>query len=88
MEQKKDIENLYNLYAEEMYNDLTEEMRDITKQIDKDIERLNRTLTKKQKRILSKIIDLEGNRVEKENKHIFIYAYSIATKIIIESYCK
>ena len=47
-------------------------------------DKLNKTLTDQQKKLLNKINELESQRVENVYKEVFVFAYSLATKLIVE----
>lgn len=84
MEKKETIIKLYELCANEMYHNQTPEVKRISKKVNKNISELSKTLTDEQRKLLDNIVNLYSDRTSAENKSVFVYAYSLATKSIEE----
>lgn len=81
--EKKEILKLFNLYSHEMYK-LTPEMKEIIELRNNDIEKLRPTLTDEQRKLLDNIINLESDERATENRQIFVFAFSLATRLFTE----
>lgn len=83
-ENKKAIVDLYETYMDEIY-EVTQKEKDLThKQADLEDE-LRKSLTSKQSEILEQIDQIETQRTEDLTKHTFVFAYSLANKLLIQS---
>lgn len=83
MENKEAILQLYENYIYEIYI-MTERKLEITKKIDEHETLLRKTLTEEQKEIIKTLSKYEDKRNELINKDTFVYAFSLATKLILE----
>lgn len=82
--EKETIGNLFDIYKEELYKN-TDINTKLAKQIFKEEDKLYSELTEQQKQQYEKVNELkEANSTETE-KRIFVYAYSLATRLILES---
>lgn len=80
---KKEIEKLFDYYEEELYNDVEKREENIVAIITKE-EELSKTLTEAQKKKFEELSDLNINRNYDINKKIFVWAYSLGVRTIIE----
>ena len=84
MESKDTILQMFKLYEDEIL-----EVTDIhNKIIKKKLEILQpfyENLTKEQKEEFEKIENIESERVDEVYKNIFIYGYSLANRLLVES---
>lgn len=79
---KQEIENLYNYYEAEMQPDMeTEETCRLRKKIIEETAALEKELTEKQKDKMEHILELVNERSAEEFKEVFIYAFSLATRL-------
>lgn len=83
MENNETIIKIYDNFADDIYTQ-TVEQRDICQKISEEEDKLNPTLTDEQKEILKKINDLEMTKQELVCKNTFVFAYQLATKLLIE----
>ena len=83
MKDKETILKLYDNFMDEIYT-MTPENHIFLSEIATLEDKLNKTLTDQQKKILNKINELESQRVENVYKEVFVFAYSLATKLIVE----
>lgn len=84
MENNETILKLYENFIDDIYYMSSEKLELSTKILEQqDI--LDETLTEEQKKLLHNIKDLENESNELLNKNTFIFAYKLATKLIIES---
>ena len=83
MKDKKEIENLYLKYSNEMLKD-NEEIASISKTLALKQDELLKTLTKEQEDLFNEILELQAERGGEVNKDIFIFAFSLATKLFTE----
>ncbi len=60
-------------------------LEDISKEISEQEDLIIPTLSDKQKEIFDKLNQLESEKNELVNKNTFVYAYKLATRLIIES---
>ena len=84
MEDDSTILKLYENFADEIYK-MTVEKIDISKKIAEQENMLINTFSDEQKKIFCKLNQFENEKNEFVNKNAFIYAYKLATKLIIES---
>ena len=83
-ENKEKILELYGLYMDDIYK-LTDEKLNIEKENIKLEEKLYSTLNEEQKEILTKINDNTNKKNELTYKNIFVFAYSLANRLMIQS---
>ncbi|MCI9245951.1 MAG: hypothetical protein HFJ30_02225 [Clostridia bacterium] len=83
MEDKKTLEELFECNMDKIYTE-TDEKLEINKQISELTDKLNKTLSEEQKQLLEEINQKEDEKRDIINKNTFIFAYSLATKSIIE----
>lgn len=83
MREKKELSRLYYKYVEsELYP--TKEYTKISNKFLDKTEKLEKHLTKKQKKELDKIIDLIFSMNLKEGEQTFIYAYTLGARLTTE----
>ncbi len=85
MEDKETIVELFEQNMDKIYTDTDEKLK-INKEIADLTEELNKTLTEEQKQLLDEINQKEDEKREIINRNTFVFAYSLATKSIIESF--
>lgn len=79
----ENLEELYSLYEEKMQGLLlTKDVCDVRSLIIKKTKEININLTNEQKSLLQDLLELEHARGSLENKEIFIFAFSLAIKLI------
>ena len=83
MENKETILKLYDNFMDDIYT-MPPENKKMSEKIAVLEEKLNKTLTDEQKKLLEQIDEIETKRVENVYKEVFVFAYSLATKLIIE----
>ena len=83
MENKETILKLYESFIDDIYT-MTPENKEMSKEIAVLEEKLNRSVTEEQKKLLEQIDVLETKRVENVYKEVFVFAYSLATKLLVE----
>ncbi len=81
---KEQIESLYWKFREEMYHK-TDEITDISKSISQKYTKLCMTLTKDEKKLLDEMQEEENIKNGIIELQVFEFAYSLATKLFIES---
>ncbi len=81
---KEKIEELYYLYSNDMYV-MNDEIQAKTQEILKLDETLKKSISDEQSVILDKLIEVETERGELVDKNIFVYAFSLATQLFVES---
>ena len=82
MEDKQTILKLYEMCVDDIYK-ITSVDLELSKKINEKEDLLN--LTKEQKNILEEINNYRNERTVELTKNTFIYAFSLANKLIIES---
>lgn len=83
MQDKETILKLYDNFMDDIYT-MTPENKELSL-LKVDLEnKLNNSLTEEQKNLLNKIDELETKRVENVYKQVFVFAYSLATKLLVE----
>ncbi len=80
---KKTILKLYDTFMDDIYT-MTSKKYKLSKQLSDLEDSLNKTLTDEQRNLLDKINHLETEKNEETYKQVFVYAYSLATKLTIE----
>lgn len=85
MKNKQAIEELYYHYNNEAH-EITPDIREITKKLSKKIEQLNKTLTNEQQELFNQILEIENERSGLVDRNVFVYAYSFATRLCLESF--
>lgn len=83
MKDKKEIEKLYLMYANEILKD-DENAFAISQKLNSKQDELLKTLTKEQEDLFNEILELQAERGGEVNKDIFIFAFSLATKLFTE----
>ncbi len=81
---KGEIENLYERYSDEIYKLTPEELKATKTVLDKE-ETFLATLNDEQMNLWKDMKNAENKRSEIVNKKIFIRAYSLAIRLVIES---
>lgn len=84
MEKDETILKLYENLANEIYQ-MTFEKLEICRKISEQEDLIIPTLSDEQKEIFDKLNQLKSEKNELVNKNTFVYAYKLATKLIIES---
>lgn len=77
------ILKLYDIFMDDIYT-MTPENYRISTEISKLEEKLNKTLSDQQLELLEKIQNKESERTEEVYKTVFVYAYKLATKLLVE----
>ena len=77
------ILKLYDIFMDDIYT-MTPENYRISTEISKLEEKLNKTLSDQQLELLEKIHIKESERTEEVYKTVFVYAYKLATKLLVE----
>ena len=77
------ILKLYDMFMDDIYT-MTPENYRISTEISKLEEKLNKTLSDQQLELLEKIQNKESERTEEVYKTVFVYAYKLATKLLVE----
>lgn len=83
MKKKKQIQELYWKYREEMYHK-TDELSKISKDISTNYTKLCITLTKDEKKLLDNIQEHENIKSGIIELQVFEFAFSLATKLFVE----
>lgn len=83
MKEKKEIENLYLKYSNEILKD-DEETSSISKRLALKQDELLKTLNKEQLDLFNEVLELEAERGERVSKNNFIFSFSLATKLFTE----
>lgn len=81
---KETIEELFNFYDEDLYRN-TEENKEFVDKISKLEEPFYESLTDNQKKEFEELIELHALNGAVTDKRIFIFAFSLAMKLILES---
>ena len=82
---KETIEQLFNFYEEELYSN-TDENRAFVKEI---LEKpFYESLTDNQKKAFEELVDLRSLNGAVTDKKIFVFAFSLAMKLVLESNIK
>lgn len=84
---KENIEQLFELHKENMYKK-TDEISEITKQIIYNSENLMEDLSKEDWKCVNEIMELQNVRSGLIQKQVFVYAFSLATKLFTEGLSK
>ena len=83
MESKETILKLYDNFIDDIYAMTPKNNVNLSKLVALE-EELNKSLNDKQKELLNSINELEAQRDENVYKEIFVFAYSLATKLLVE----
>jgi len=83
MENNDTILTIYDRFIDEIYR-MSDERINYSKQILELETELNKTLTQEQKDIIQKMHDLENKSNECVTKKSFIFAYKMATNLLLE----
>lgn len=81
---KEQIKKLYYLYNEDLY-DRTERNNELLKKVIQAEEKLFENLTEEQQEQFKELEELKNEKVGEQNRNTFIYAFTLAVKLIIES---
>lgn len=84
MENKETILQLYDNYIDEIYTANSEKL-EVSKEISDLENEFDKTLSEEQKKLLDKIRSKESEKNELIYKQVFIFAYSLANRLMIES---
>jgi len=84
LEGKETIEEIFEQNMDKIYTDTVEKL-EINKEISDLTDELNKTLTDEQKKLLDEINQKEDEKRDIINKNVFVFAYSLAVKSIIQS---
>lgn len=85
MKNKEVIEELYYHYSNEAHK-LTPDIKKITEILSNKTEQLNKTLSEEQQKLFDEIMELENERSGLLDRNVFIYAFSFATRLCLESF--
>lgn len=77
------ILKLYDVFMDKIYT-MTPKNYRISTEISELEEELNKTLSEQQLELLEKIQNKESERTEEVYKTVFVYAYKLATKLLVE----
>lgn len=81
---KINIENLYELYADEIYNKANEQTKELQIKKANKLDELYFNLNSEQITLLKEILELETQRKEIVDKEMFTFAFSLALKLVYE----
>lgn len=84
---KENIEQLFELHREKMYKK-TDEISEITKQIISNSDNLMEKLSDEDWKCVNEIMELQNVRSGMVQKEVFVYAFSLATKLFTEGLSK
>lgn len=84
MEDNKTILELYENYVDDIYS-MTSEKLEISNKISKQEQLFLRTLTDEQKEIIDTLNLYQEEKEELVRKQAFVFAYKLATNLLIES---
>lgn len=84
---KETIEQLFNFYDEDLYRN-TEENKEFVDKISKLEEPFYKSLTDNQKKEFEELIELHALNGAVTDKKIFVFAFSLAMKLVLESNIK
>ena len=83
---KEHIRELYGFYEDTMQDYiLTDEVKKMTRNIIEETDILNANLSLEQQNMVQKIFEKVNDRDSEIDKEIFVFAFSLATKIFSES---
>lgn len=82
--EKEAILKLYEAFVDDIYTDTVEKI-ELSQKIIEQEKLLLSTLTQEQKEIFSRLNECENKKNELVNKNTFVFAYSLANKLMIES---
>jgi len=85
LEGKETIVEIFEQNMDNIYTDTVEKL-EIEKEISDLTDELNKTLTEEQKKLLDEINQKEDEKHDIVNRNTFVFAYSLATRIIVESF--
>lgn len=81
---KVNIENLYKLYADEIYNITNKQTKEMQIKKQNKLDELNSNLNSEQVKLLKEILELETQRKEIVDKEMFTFAFSLSLKLVYE----
>lgn len=81
---KINIENLYELYADEIYNKANEQTKELQIKKANKLDELNSNLNSEQITLLKEILEIETQRKEIVDKEMFTFAFSLGLKLVYE----
>ena len=84
MEDNKTILELYENYVDDIYS-MTSEKLEISNKISKQEQLFLRTLTDEQKELIDTLNLYQEEKEELVRKQAFVFAYKLATNLLIES---
>ena len=84
---KETIEQLFNFYDEDLYKN-TKENKEFVDKISKIEEPFYKSLTDNQKKEFEELIELHALNGAVTDKKIFVFAFSLAMKLVLESKIK
>lgn len=87
IDNKETIEQLFNFYEEELYSN-TDENRAFVKEILEIEKPFYESLTDNQKKAFEELVDLRSLNGAVTDKKIFVFAFSLAMKLVLESNIK
>lgn len=85
MRDKETIVNLFEFFVDEIYMMESDEEKKLKKEFSKLEEKLWKTLNEEQIKLLDNILGNEADRTYELNKRTFVYAFSLAIQIFVES---
>lgn len=80
------LEELFELYEEQIYEN-TETNRELSRKIVKAEEQFYEKLTEEQIKDFEQLYELKQLNYDETDKNIFIFAFKLATNIILEAIC-
>lgn len=83
MKDKQTILQLYDVFMDKIYGEVAQTKEEISHYIELE-DKLQDSLNDEQKQILEEIRELDNKKQEKVNKHTFISAFSLATRLFAE----
>ena len=84
---KENIEQLFELHREKMYKK-TDEISEITKQIISNSDNLMEKLSVEDWKCVNEIMELQNVRSGMVQKEVFVYSFSLSTKLFTEGLSK
>ena len=87
IDNKETIEQLFNFYEEELYSN-TDENRAFVKEILEIEKPFYESLTDNQKKEFEELVDLRSLNGAVTDKKIFVFAFSLAMKLVLETKIK
>lgn len=83
MKNKETILKLYEMFADEIYKEVPQDKEETAHYLELE-DKLQDSLNDEQKQILEELRNYDNERVEKVYKAMFVFAFSLSTKLFIE----